>query len=463
MKHHDRSIPASESGPDHGGFRRASTRLRDRLVVGTLLSLSLLASGCERPVRPDEIAAELASRGPLNIVLIVIDTLRADWITPYGGDPRVSPELKRWADRGVVFENAIAQSSWTKTSVASLMTSLWPQRHGVRGTRDALADGALTVAEVLSRARYQTYAVQSNGWLEQTFGFHQGFDHYLFPRGGTLAGMKPMIWPHADNVYLEAERLLEHRDPNRPFFLYLHFMDVHEYAAPSDLEGFGSGHAGAYRASIAWVDEVIERLRKRIDTWGELERTVMVLASDHGEAFGENGMDGHARDLHASVLRVPLLIRFPFVAEPIRVSAQVRNLDIAPTLLDIAGLEIPSEFQGESLLSTLGSRAPSLSRPAYASLAARLYSDSRLQEATNDGQWKLIRNADEAGGELLFDRDVDPGENVNLIDLEPRAAARMRAMLDAHVEQEPLPGAAQQGVRIHPSLAEKLRALGYGT
>jgi arylsulfatase A-like enzyme len=424
----------------------------------------LLGLACEPPVATDRIALELASRGPINVVLIVVDTLRADWTTPYGGDSRISPELGRWAERGVVFENAIAQSSWTKTSMASLMTSLWPQRHGVRATRDALATGALTVAEVFSKAGYQTYAVQSNGWLEQTFGFHQGFDHYLFPRGGNLAGMKPMIWPHADNVYLEAARLLENRDPGRPFFLYLHFMDVHEYASPSDLEGFGAGHVGAYRASIAWVDEVIERFRKKLETWGALEHTVLVLASDHGEAFGENGNNGHARDLHAPVLGVPLVIRFPFVLDPVRVPAQVRNIDIAPTLLDVAGLAIPQEFQGESLLSTLpGGPGHDDPRPAFASLAARLYADSRLQEAANDGQWTLIRNVDDAGGELLFDRSVDPGENVNLIDLETQAATRMRALLDTHVEQQPRPDTVDQGVRIHPALADKLRALGYGT
>lgn len=426
--------------------------------------MALFGSACERVTPVERIAEKLAARGPINVVLIVVDTLRADWTTPYGADSRISPEWNRWAKRGVVFENVIAQSSWTKTSMASLMTSQWPQRHGVRATRDALASGALTVAEVFSKAGYQTYAVQSNGWLEQTFGFHQGFDHYLFPRGGALAGMKPMIWPHADNVYLEAERLVEHRDPSRPFFLYLHFMDVHEYASPSDLEGFGSGHAGAYRASIAWVDEVIERFRKKLNEWGLLEHTVLMLASDHGEAFGENGTDGHARDLHASVLRVPLVIRFPFALDPIRVTAQVRNLDIAPTLLDIAELAIPREFQGESLLSTLVAGPEREDpRPAYASLAARLYTESKLQESVNDGQWKLIRSVDDVGGEFLFDRDVDPGEHVNLIDLEPQAATRMRALLDTHIEQQPLTETVERGVRIHPALAEKLRALGYGT
>ncbi len=444
-------------------LRSAGTESARVLGVGMFAWMMLLGFACERATPIERIALELASRRPVNIVLIVVDTLRADWTTPYGADSRISPELGRWAERGVVFDNTIAQSSWTKTSMASLMTSLWPQSHGVRATRDALAAGALTVAEVFSKAGYQTYAVQSNGWLEQTFGFHQGFDHYLFPRGGNLAGMKPMIWPHADNVYLEAERLLEHRDPSRPFFLYLHFMDVHEYASPSDLEGFGSGHAGAYRASIAWVDEVIERFRMKLDEWGSLQRTVLVLASDHGEAFGENGSNGHARDLHASVLAVPLVIRFPFVVDPIRVPAQVRNIDIAPTLLDIAGLEIPNEFQGESLLTTLSEGPGRDDRPAFASLAARLYADSRLQESLNDGQWTLIRSVDDAGGELLFDRDVDPGENVNLIDLEPQAATRMRALLDTHVEQQPLPDTVETDVRIHPALADKLRALGYGT
>jgi len=274
--------------------------------------------GCERPVPIAEAAARLHALGQPNAVLVVVDTLAAEATTPYGapGDP--SPELARWARRGVVFEQARAQSSWTKVSMASMLTSLWPRSHGVRATTDGLGESAPTLAEAFHDAGYHTYAVQSNGWLEQTFGFQQGFDRYMFPRGGA-GGERSSVWPHADNIYLEAARLIEAHPADEPFFLYLHFMDVHEYAAPPDHHRFGSDDRGAYLAAISWVDEVVERLRRKLDHEGLLDRTILVLASDHGESFGEHGVHGHARNVFSSVLSVPLVLRLPFALEPLRV------------------------------------------------------------------------------------------------------------------------------------------------
>ncbi len=438
----------------------ASPVLHGALVLAS--AAFALATGCDARHSAGELRDALASRAPISVVLIVVDTLRADWTAPYGEPDRASPELARWASRGAVFERVLAQSSWTKSSMASLMTSQWPSRLGVRATTDALGQGALTVAEVFQRAGYRTYAVQSNGWLEQTFGFHQGFDHYLFPRGGASVDERPTVWPHADNIYLEAERLIDRHDPSRPFFLYLHFMDVHEYAAPPDLEGFGSGDEGAYRAAIAWVDEVVARLRERLDDRGLLERTVMVLASDHGEAFGENGVRGHARNVHSQVLRVPLVIRFPFSIRPVRVSARARNLDIAPTLLDLAGLDVPERFQGESLLPWLNDPAAARDRIAFASLPARLYADAVLQVGVNDGSWSFLRDLGERGRERLFDRSIDTGEDVDLIEIEPERAQSLRDQLDAHLAAPADPDGVESNVRINPGLAEKLRALGYG-
>jgi tetratricopeptide (TPR) repeat protein len=138
----------------------------------------------DAPTAPLEVdlRARLAGLGRPHIVLVLVDTLRADWTSPYGFDTEVTPELQRWADGGVVFERALAQSSWTKVSMASLFTSLWPRSHGLRLATDGLGARALTLSEVLREAGYRTCAVQSNGWLEQSFGFHQGFDRYVFPR-----------------------------------------------------------------------------------------------------------------------------------------------------------------------------------------------------------------------------------------------------------------------------------------
>jgi arylsulfatase A-like enzyme len=403
-----------------------------------------------------------------NLVLIVVDTMRADRTTPYGYVVDTTPELARWAEHGVLFERARAQSSWTKISMASLMTSLWPRTHAIREPNDGLSQNAVTVAEVLHDGGYRTYAVQTNGWLDQSFGFHQGFDRYMFPFGrGAPQLPKASIWPHADRVVEEATRLIDAHKGEHPFFLYLHFMDVHEYAAPTEFQQFGTGIEGAYLAAIRWVDSALERVRTKLADAGHLNRTVILFTSDHGEAFGENGSYGHARNVLTPVLWVPLVIRFPFPMEPIRCVAQVRNLDIAPTLLEIAGLPVPRSFEGQSLLPLVtGGRADSdsdLDRTSYAGLGFPVFRDASVQVSVNDGAWTYARNMepDPSPTELLFDRTVDPNENVNLIERERRHAVSMRRLLDLYLAGEPDPGVRQTAIRIAPSIADRLRALGY--
>ncbi len=438
---------------------------RSRQSLRVLLPGILAAVGfaCGSEPGPRGLAGQLAELERPNLVLLLVDTLRGDWLEPYGFGEPTSPELARWAAQGVLFERVLAQSSWTKVSMASLLTSLWPRSHGVRLPTDGLGEGALSVAELLQDAGYATYAVQSNGWLEQSFGFQQGFEHYVFPRshGAARRWGTASVWSHADRVVEEAERLLDGHDGARPFFLYLHFMDVHEYAAPPELRRFGTDQRGFYLAAIRWVDEALARVRKGLDRRGLLDETVLVLASDHGESFGENRSHGHAYHVFSPVLRVPLIVRLPFATAPLRIRTQVRNLDIAPTLLELAGVAIPAGFEGESLLPLLvaGEEAPD--RPNFASLRANIMKTSRLQTAHNDGSWTLVRELDEEGREYLFDLAVDPREDANVVDLEPAAARRMRGVLDAHESVEARPDASRSDVRIDPAIAERLRAVGY--
>jgi choline-sulfatase len=438
--------------------------------------LVVASVGCERPVGRAEVAAQLGALGQPNLVLIVVDTLRADFTTPYGFEEDTSPELMSWAERGVVFEQVRSQSSWTKMSMASLLTSLWPRSHGIREAQDGLAEDAVTLAEVLKDAGYATYAVQTNGWLDQSFGFHQGFDRYMFPKtGGDRRMGNASLWPHADRVVEESQRLLDAHDPESPFFLYLHFMDVHEYAAPPHLKLFGTDSKGAYLAAIRWVDEAIRRVREQLDDAGVLENTVIVFAADHGETFGEHGVHGHARNVLTPVVSVPLVVRLPFPVSPaVRVSTQVRNLDLAPTLLELAGVPVPQGFEGSSLVPLLTDAHGESDRPTFAALGVPLFPDASVQTAVSDGAWTYARNATppeddpEAyegkaiapGAEYLFDRRVDPAENANLVERELDAAERMRAMLDKHLAERD-DGVVEKGVRIDPSIAERLRAMGY--
>jgi arylsulfatase A-like enzyme len=240
-------------------------------------------------------------------------------------------------------------------------------------------------------------------------------------------------------------------------------MDVHQYAAPPEYKHFGTGNRGAYLAAIRWVDDAVARVRTKLADAGALDRTVMVFAADHGEAFGENGQYGHARNVLTSVLWVPLVIRFPFRLRPIRVDVQVRNLDIAPTLLDIAGLPIPASFEGRSLLTLVRSGTPESDRASYAGLGQPLFRDAVTQVSPNEGSWSFARNvgSDSHAPEFLFDRTVDPRENVNLIEREPAKAAQMRNRLDRYLERKPADGVLETDVRIDPSIADRLRAMGY--
>ncbi len=414
--------------------------------------------------------------GPkLDVVLVVIDTLRADATTPYTPGLDTTPEIARWAEQGVVFEDARAQSSWTKISMASLLTSLWPRSHAIRDATDGLASDAVTLAESFSDAGYATAAVQTNGWLDQSFGFQQGFDRYVFPRGARRMGThKPALWPSAERVVDEARRAISTADPDQPLFLYLHFMDVHEFAAPPPYRRFGTDTKGAYLAALNWCDEALGEVRHALDRAGRLDRSLLVLASDHGETFGEHDVHGHARNVLTPVLHVPIVIRFPFRTEPIRVPDTVRNLDLAPTLLDLAGIAVPPSFEGVSLAPLIEGTAAGAPGPAFAALGFPLFPDASVQASISDRSWTYARNAREGetwggaypergidpGAELLFDRAVDPGERVNLAGREPGEATRLREVLDAHLAG-PDAGVAARGVRIDPGIAERLRAMGY--
>jgi arylsulfatase A-like enzyme len=240
-------------------------------------------------------------------------------------------------------------------------------------------------------------------------------------------------------------------------------MDVHEYAAPNEFKRFGSDARGAYAASILWVDDGLRRVRLLLEANGFLDDTIVVVASDHGETFGENGRTGHARNVLSAVLHVPLVIRLPFAVAPIRVPGQVRMIDLAPTLLELAGVPVPADFEGTSLLPaarTAGS-APEGDRTNFAALGTKLYPDATAQVSATDRSWTFARNLDGASGELLFDRSIDPNENVNLIAREAAEAARWRERLDAHLAPDPRAQVRESGVRIDPEIERRLRAMGY--
>jgi len=209
------------------------------------------------------------------------------------------------------------------------------------------------------------------------------------------------------------------------------------------------------------MDELLGMLEDQISDAGAASRTIWIFASDHGESFGEHQTHGHAYNVFTQVLHVPLIIRLPFPVEVPPVRAQVRNLDIAPTILDLAGIPVPESFQGESLLPLIEDPGSASDRTNFAALGPPIMAGAVEQVSVNDGTWTMARNLTDPGREYLFDRQLDPGENVDLVDIEPGEADRMRAVLDAHLALETVAETLESGVRISPMISERLKALGY--
>jgi choline-sulfatase len=249
------------------------------------------------PSRSRGDAADLAAlrdRDDLNVVFILVDTLRADRMSLYGYERNTTPVIDALANRGIVFERVIAQSSWTKTSMASLWTGAYPAAHGVLRFDNAIPDAAVMPAEVFKQAGYRTVGIWRNGWVAPNFGFGQGFDAYYTPKAGVDAQLQrhspgaATIGGTDEDVYLAARDFLEQYGGEK-FFLYLHLMDLHQYVFDDDADAFGPTYADAYDRSLDWTDRVIGAIVDAIDDVDALSRTVIAISSDHGEAFLEHG------------------------------------------------------------------------------------------------------------------------------------------------------------------------------
>lgn len=427
-----------------------------------LIALALLIAGCAR-----ETAA------PPDIVLVVIDTLRADSLPPYGAPRENAPNLADFAQGAVVFGRVVAPSSWTKTSMASLLTGTNPSRHGVRGIFHALPGEIPTLARMLRDGGYRTLAVQSNPWLRARFGFNDGFDRYDFVRFGG-----------ADEVNDRAFTLLDEVQRERPLFLYLHYMDVHAPYRPGTrwfdepaLEVPGRGPVGdaelenlyrrqdlrgpeldrrvraLYDAELRELDDSLGRLFEALRKRGILERAVVVVTSDHGEAFGERGQVTHGRTFYPEVYAVPLFVRGPGTGPAgTRIDAQVRSIDIVPTILALAGLPPPPSVQGDPLLPM----QPGAIRARVAHGAVGLNDQAPDQDfAAVVSDDRLYIRERRSGAVEFYDLRADPGA---LHDLGPNApeAAQLAGLLDE--DASPVtPGRAE----LDGATREQLEALGY--
>src|SRR4029450_3892956 len=286
---------------------------------------------------PVEHLRELRGRGDLNVVFLLIDTLRADRLGVYGYARPTSPVIDEAAAYGIVVEDVVSQSSWTKTSMASLWTGTHPIHNGILRYSHVIPEAAEMPAERFRDAGYRTVGLWRNGWVEAIFGFAQGFESYVRPAIGRerIRIHRESRTPNPiagtdEDLTISATGFLEKFGAQR-FFLYLHYMDVHQYVYDESAAIFGTGYSDIYDQSIRWVDRLVRVLFAELERLDLLKRTIVVIAADHGEAFLEHGREGHAQDLHGEVTHVPLIILPPFLLDPgVRVRETVSNADLRP-------------------------------------------------------------------------------------------------------------------------------------
>jgi arylsulfatase A-like enzyme len=382
-----------------------------------------------------------------NVVIITLDTTRADRLSPYGFMNVSLPHLERLAREGVVFDQATSVAPMTLPAHTSLFTGLLPPRHGVRDNADPpLAESQTTLAEVLRARGFRTGAFVGSVVLDPDRGLQQGFDEYRAPAARQR---------RADAVVDDALRWID-TVAGSPYLLWAHFYDAHRPYEPPEPYGSLYGH-NPYVGEIAFVDSQIGRLLDALNMRHLMDRTVVVVAGDHGESLGDHGEQDHGVFIYESVLRVPFIIRTDAIS-PTRVGDVVRLTDVMPTLLDLLGIPAP-RTDGVSLVELLTGKRRTLDLEAYSeSEYPRRLGWSPLR-AVRDGRFKLI----EAPRPELYDLERDPFEQRNVYVERPATAAAMRRRLQTLSTTHSTAGlgASKWPAATPARFEDQLAALGY--
>jgi len=433
----------------------------------------------ERPTGTADDVEALAERDDVNVLFILVDTLRADRLHSYGYPRETSPTFDRLADRGVQFSRHLAQSSWTKASMASLWTGLYPTRAGVTRFDHQLSSEATMPSEIMQQAGFRTVGLYRNGWVEGYFGFDQGFDVYVRTHGSPVPPSVVRENPTMQNRSTDAALITPAVEFLRLYgderwFLYVHLMDLHEYLYDEDSAKFGTDYSDVYDNSILRVNLVIRELLNKLRRTGHLDNTLIAIGSDHGEAFSERGIEGHARKVFRETTEVPFLLHFPFRLDPgIKIESRTANVDIWPTILDLLGLPPLPEADGRSrkpeiLAALRGEPVPDRGELAIAHLdqhwGQRNKSPAPTVAITKDAFRYVMHPAlQDAKGirNQLFDASTDQRELRNVIEAQPKLAQQLRDEADRYLAAEPPWGSDTETLEMDEMQLNQLRALGY--
>ncbi len=452
--------------------------------VAALVVLSAVVIGWGR-------VAEVESRDRPNVIVVLIDVLRADHLGTYGYERDTSPNIDRFARDAVVFDQAVAQSTFTKTSVASILTGLYPHRHGVyiaanfddptqRNVQaDTLGQHLSTLGERLQADDVLTAAWVQNGQLRAYMGFDQGFSLYR-----DQPGHMPVILEEFASWYPPFRGRI-------PFFTYLHILDLHGPYLPQppwdtrfgrysdrfddiDMDNWRVYRNGVrqgeiepsdaeirqlealYDGQLAWVDDQFGRAMDELKASGLYDDSMIIFTGDHGDAFMEHGFISHSHTPYEELIRVPLIVKFPRSRYAgLRIDDQVALVDVAPTVLRFLRADGWEEMDGTTLLTYVDNASEG--RPP-APFERRIISEHRDTLAVRSQDWKYIVHPD-APAEL-YDLASDPGEQVNLFAERPDIVAELAPLAELAIEARGRLGATEQ-VEVDSDTVEQLRALGY--
>jgi arylsulfatase A-like enzyme len=450
-----------------------------------------------------------------NVILITIDTLRADMLNCYGYNTPLTPNIDRLASSGIRFEQAISGGSWTQAAFPVIMTSSYPAMYG--GCLGRLASERPSPIETLAAHGYTTGGFSTNPHLSRATGYNRGFHHFsdLIPdeveprlrriKGGQRLLRNPFFHyglrltgnrMRPARLYSSAAELTDSVCRwlglvEMPFFAWIHYMDLHwpyhleeALTHPRDIAQAWQDHAimygrsnfngnepitasqrkhfiGLYEQSLQYLDAQIGRLMDHLDKSDYASNTMIILLSDHGEEFLDHGRWGHwESNLYDEILRVPLIIRMPAMPGSQIIRRQVRLLDIMPTILDLSGCPVPGEIMGTSLAPLWGQREAEYDVEATVSEMRR---DPWHRIAVRTEEFKYIWDSKRPDQPDLYDLRADPAEKQNVSSLYPQQVSRFQAIVDAHLRRvaETEPGTTAPKLELDEEVVMRLRDLGY--
>jgi|GEM_PF-1835465 len=518
------SADADAAAPGAASGARVPRPLALAVVATTLvgLGLRLLSPAPPTPVYP-ELASDRADaptdgERPRNVIFVLIDTLRADALGCYGYERPTSPRIDALANAGTLFEDVSSPAPWTKPSTASVLTGLWPSRHGAlkHGSKLRTPDELPTLAESFREAGFATAGFVSNPNVKADFDFDRGFDEFfdkpvddsvpnatirdsLFGRLVMAVSRYQFNWKYANDIFAmnrHVEAWLR-ANKDQDFFLYVHYIDPHTpYAPPARWRReFARSHGGfplhtqrralvgrdLYDAEVRTSDEGLEDVLDLLDELGIADETLIAITSDHGEEFNEKGMFEHGYSLYQAEVFVPMIFNGPGVRAQ-RVGTPVSTTQIPATLLEMAGVG-RSDGERPFVFGDATSLAPVLSTGAGSAAPMNfLENEFNMSQAPNpefvhegirEGSWKLVltrksrfRPIDRYPSEELYDLATDPDETNNLFHDEEQEdrVERMMRRLDAHrtfLEAKGLRGGDVK--EMSAAEIEMLKQLGYLT